>query len=203
MYRKPEPITQPKLDQVPARRIPILKCSPRKFIHGDKLPPAVYQLILSSPTPLIFSWSALAASNPPTNFPNNMSWIEGSSQEWIGCDRRTGRVCLNADPYRATTMSEPQTQQHSTNDESSEVTTQWTFHGYSAGSEPFRSFLDAGLTPLDRDPDIIWVCENNIYRAWRISTAAVADEVIPDLVVLDGSSSGPTMTMWEYEAAVL
>ncbi|KAI4178238.1 MAG: hypothetical protein LQ348_005650 [Seirophora lacunosa] len=131
-----------------------------------------------------------------------MSWIEGSSQEWIGCDRRTGRVCLDADPYRATAASEPQTRPHSPEYDSSYGTTQWTFHGYSAGSDPFRSFLDAGLMPLDRDPDIIWVCENDIYRAWRISTATVADEVIPDLVVLDGSS-GPTMTIWDYEAAVL
>lgn len=167
-----------------------------------------------------------------------MSWIEGSSQEWIGCDRRTGRVCLDADPYRATAASEPQTRPHSHEYDSSYGTTQWTFHGYSAGSDPFRSFLDAGLMPLDRDPDIIWVCkceipnyprnpknplkragkkkrnttltsskktptgENDIYRAWRISTATVADEVIPDLVVLDGSS-GPTMTIWDYEAAVL
>ncbi|KAI4099232.1 MAG: hypothetical protein LQ345_007486, partial [Seirophora villosa] len=131
-----------------------------------------------------------------------MSWIEGSSQEWIGCDRRTGRVCLDSDPYRATAVSEPQTRPHSPDNHSSERTTQWTFHGYSAASDPFRSFLDAGLMPLDRDPDIIWVCENDIYRAWRISTATVADETIPDLVVLDGSS-GPTMTIWDYEAAVL
>ncbi|KAL9009736.1 MAG: hypothetical protein Q9173_005267, partial [Seirophora scorigena] len=235
MYRELEPNTWPKLKRAQARHIPIVKCPPRTFTHGEKLPPAVYHIskpisspqnrkpihqpltnlfkVLSSPTPLIFSWSALAASNPPINFPNTMSWIEGSSQEWIGCDRRTGRVCLDADPFRAT-ASEPQTGPHS-HDDSSDGTTQWTFHGYSAGSEPFRSFLEAGLVPLDRDPDIIWGKTNNrltsskntgvddIYRAWRISTAGVADEVVPDLVVLGGGGSGTTMTIWDYEAAVV
>lgn len=122
-----------------------------------------------------------------------MSWLEGPSQEWIGCDRHTGRICLKFNPFSAT-ASEAQTCLPYSGDD----TTQWTFLGYCANSEPFRYFRDAGLMPIDRNADVIWECVDGLYRAWRISTAEIADDVVPDLVVLGGSG----MTVWEYEGVV-
>ncbi|KAI4180506.1 MAG: hypothetical protein LQ346_006972, partial [Caloplaca aetnensis] len=164
--------------------------------------------------PIIFSWSPLGAEWPPTKFPNRMSWVEGPNQTWIGCERETGLVHLNVNPSPDDSFMKHcspgmlsardlelihrlqvlQSQATATASES-----QWCFEGFHADSEPFRSFLDAGLAPIDRDPDVIWMYERALYRAYRISTGTVDDGVTPDLVVL--ASSG--LTFQEYEESVM
>ncbi|KAL8966558.1 MAG: hypothetical protein Q9197_005915 [Variospora fuerteventurae] len=190
------PHTQLGVEQALVKHVMLPECpqwASRTFTHGEKLPPAIYSITRSYQHPLIFSWSTPADLHLPINFPNTMSWLEGPSHEWIGCDRHTGRICLKVDPFSATASEAQACLPYSGDD-----TRQWTFLGYCANSEPFRYFRDAGLVPIDRNPDVIWECVDGLYRAWRISTAEIADDVVPDLMVLGGSG----MTVWEYEAAV-
>lgn len=143
-----------------------------------------------------------------------MSWVEGPDQTWIGCERETGLVRLNVNPFPADSfLKHCSPAKFSSHDmlmihrlkvllnqaQPAHPEPQWCFDGFSADTEPFRSFIDAGLAPIDRDPDVIWRCEGGLYRAHRISTGMADDAVTPDLVVL--ASSG--LTFEEYEEFVM
>ncbi|KAL8905564.1 MAG: hypothetical protein Q9207_002554 [Kuettlingeria erythrocarpa] len=200
------------------KRVALPVCPPwasKPFAKGDCFPPAIVQMVQAHQEPIIFSWSSLGAEWPPTKFPNRMSWIEGPNQTWIGCERETGLVHLNVNPSPDDSFMKHcspgmlsardlelihrlqvlQNQAPTATDSEP----QWCFEGFHADSEPFRPFLDAGLAPIDRDPDVIWMYERGLYRAYRISTGTVDDGVTPDLVVL--ASSG--LTFQEYEESMM
>ncbi|KAL8720707.1 MAG: hypothetical protein Q9225_002473 [Loekoesia sp. 1 TL-2023] len=176
------------------------------FRHGDKIPLAVFQTSKSNPlsltqipltkkkttvlewkTPIIFSWSPSASEIPPSNFNNGISWFEGPNpDEWIACDRSTGLVRMDIDPFAPTIQLLPSK-------------TEWQYHGYRADAEPFKLFVKAGLVPIDRDRDVVWIQEGReFFRAYRMSTLKADDAVVPDLVV----GGEPPLTIWEYFAAV-
>ncbi|KAL8751135.1 MAG: hypothetical protein Q9184_006169 [Pyrenodesmia sp. 2 TL-2023] len=203
-------------EQATPKHINLPTCPPwalKRFAQGDHFPPELVQIIQAHQDPIIFSWSPLGAEWPPMKFPNRMSWVEGPNQTWIGCERETGLVRLNVNPFPDDSfLKHCSPGMFSSHDmqmihrlkvllnqaKSSDPEPRWCFEGFSADTEPFRSFVDAGLAPIDRDPDVVWLCQGGLYRAHRISTGMADDAVTPDLVVL--ASSG--LTFEEYEESV-
>ncbi|KAI4143052.1 MAG: hypothetical protein L6R39_004725 [Caloplaca ligustica] len=187
---------EPVAKRVKIRRIKFPECpawASQPLHQGSKAPLAVSLAMADHPGPIIFSWSHLGSVWPPTNFPNAISWIEGPNQNWIACDRPTGRILKNIHPFPEDNFlkyyipSPPP------------PATVWRPEGYPLDTDPFRSFLEAGLVPIDRDPDVIWgVTKSKLFRACRISTGKADDKVVPDLIVLGHSG----MTIREYEACV-
>ncbi|KAL8926692.1 MAG: hypothetical protein Q9208_002766 [Pyrenodesmia sp. 3 TL-2023] len=203
-------------EQVTPKHITLPACPPwasKCFAKGDHFPPELVQIIQAHRDPVVFSWSSLGAAWPPMRFPNRMSWVEEPDQTWIGCERETGLVRLNVNPSPDDSfLKHCSPGMFSSHDmqmihrlkvllnqtKSTDSEPQWCFEGFPADTKPFRSFVDAGLAPIDRDPDVIWLCEGGLYRAHRISTGMADDAVMPDLVVL--ASSG--LTFEEYEESV-
>lgn len=160
---------------------------------------------------------------PPSNFNNNISWIEGPGQEWFAVDYHTGCVRVDVDPF-APTIIVPHTalvnKKPSVTSASASASTprksQLKLHenknnkqsesqprpqpppGYPITTAPFHLFLQFNLIPIDLDSDVVWLHEGNVFRAYRISTTKPDDTVIPNLTV----GGEPPLTIWEYVDAV-
>ncbi|KAI4187413.1 MAG: hypothetical protein L6R41_002830 [Letrouitia leprolyta] len=66
--------------------------------------------------------------------------------------------------------------------------------GYPISSPPFSLFHSNDLIPIDLDPDIVWLLENEHYRAYRFSTLKADDGVLPNLTV----GGEPPLSIWGY-----
>ncbi|KAL8939902.1 MAG: hypothetical protein Q9211_002530 [Gyalolechia sp. 1 TL-2023] len=180
------------------------------------------RVLRESKTPIIFSWSPSAAETPPSNFNNRISWIEGPEQEWVAADYHTGCVRTDVDPFAPTiVIPQPNSEKEVPSSAVSASTSAFkTPHlkskresksehepeqqsqpecppGYPITTSPFHLFLELDLVPIDRDPDVVWMHEGDVFRAYRISTSQPDDSVVPDLVV----GGDPPLTIWEYIAA--
>ncbi|KAL8998072.1 MAG: hypothetical protein Q9188_006174 [Gyalolechia gomerana] len=191
--------------------------SPKKQFVNQLTNPTVRE----SETPIIFSWSPSAAEIPPSNFNNNISWIEGPGQEWIAVDHHAGCVRLDIDPFAPTIIvphtalanektsvtsasaSTPRKSQLKLRDkeynkQSESQPRPQPPPGYPITTAPFHLFLKFNLIPIDLDSDVVWLHEGNVFRAYRISTTKPDDTVIPNLTV----GGEPPLTIWEYLDAV-
>ncbi|KAL8720708.1 MAG: hypothetical protein Q9225_002474 [Loekoesia sp. 1 TL-2023] len=54
--------------------------------------------------------------------------------------------------------------------------------GYNPKAPPFDFFTSKGIGPLDEDPDIVWILERGLYRAYHLSTLEHDPMATPNLV---------------------
>ena len=117
-----------------------------------------------------------------------MSWSKDSDGEWIASNPITSHVRMDSDSLAPSLQEEARPPTPPIEN----------CNGYRADTEPFDLFVKAGLIPIDRDHDVVWMQEGQYFRAYRISWVGPDDSVVPDLIV----GGDPPMTIMEYLVAL-